>query len=201
VRSCQFSTTTIRHGFAIRRAFSTRTPYASIGTAAAWLAGALLCCLCSPAPVHAYEDQQTLGIGAGYAHAFSDTAPGPGARLELSGGTGLSLAWTARARLAYALHPDRDPLHVGLAALDLLYIIDVLEFVPYFGAGASVFAMARAGAWNAYPAVHAVLGVDYLMSRALTLELDVSAHALITALETDPLYLTATVSLVWMLAP
>jgi hypothetical protein len=165
------------------------------------LGGALLCCLSSPGRVYAYEDQQTIGVGAGYAHSISDTAPASGARLELSASIGLSLAWTARARLSYALHPDADPLHVGMATVELLYIIDVLEFVPYFGAGTSGLVSARNDGVHAYPAVHAVLGVDYLMSRELTFELDVSAHALLTALDTDPLYLTATVSLVWMLDP
>jgi hypothetical protein len=149
--------------------------------------------------VYAYEDQDTVGVGAGYAHAFSDAEPASGARLELSASTGLSLAWAARARLSYGWHPGADALHVGAAAVELLYIIDVLEFVPYFGAGTSVLAMARDDNLDAYPAIHAALGVDYLMSRELTLELDVSAHALLTALDTNPLYLTATVSLVWML--
>jgi hypothetical protein len=149
--------------------------------------------------VHAYEDQLTLGVGAGYAQSISDTEPAPGARLEISGSTGLNLAWTARARLSYALHLDARPLHVGMAAVEILYIIDVLEFVPYFGAGTSILASTRDDDLRAYPAVHGVLGVDYLMSRELTLELDLSGHARLTALDTDPLYLTATVSLVWML--
>jgi hypothetical protein len=163
------------------------------------VAGALLFCLSSPGRASAYEDQQTIGVGAGYAHSISDTEPAPGARLEISGSTGVSLAWTARARLSYGMHPDADPLHVGMAAVEILYIIDVLEFVPYFGAGTSVLASARSDVLRAYPAVHAVLGVDYLMSRELAFELDLSGHARLTALDTDPLYLTATVSLVWML--
>ena len=165
----------------------------------AWLTGALFFWLATPGSVHAYEDQQTIGVGAGYAYTISDTAPASGARLELSASAGLSLAWTARARLSYALHPDADPLHVGMAAVELLYIVDVLEFVPYFGVGTSVLASARDDRLRAYPALQAVLGVDYLMSRELTLEVDLSAHALLTALDTDPLYLAATVSLVWML--
>jgi hypothetical protein len=198
VRSCHFSTTTVWPEAAIPKAGAAGRSSASI---VAWLAGLAGALLCLPPPAHAYEDQQTVGVGAGYAHSISDTAPAPGVRLELSASTGLSVAWTARARLSYGLHPDQEPLHVGIAAVELLYVIDVLEFVPYFGAGTSVLAMARADSLNVYPAGHGVLGVDYLMSRALTLELDLSAHALLTALKTDPLYLTATVSLVWMLDP
>ena len=190
MRSCQFSTTTIRHGRVIPGAAA---------EVAFGLAGALLFCLCSPGLVYAYEDQLTIGVGTGYAHSISDTEPASGARLEISGSTGLNLAWTARARLSYGFHPAADALHVGMAAVELLYLIDVVEFVPHFGAGASVLGSARDDVWRAYPAVHGVLGVDYLMSRELTLELDLSAHARVTALDTDPLYLTATVSLVWML--
>jgi len=120
VRSCQFSSTTIRHQLVIPRA---------VAPGLAWLTGALFFWLATPGSVHAYEDQQTIGVGAGYAYTISDTAPASGARLELSASAGLSLAWTARARLSYALHPDADPLHVGMAAVELLYIVDVLEFV------------------------------------------------------------------------
>jgi hypothetical protein len=199
VRPCQFSSTTIRHRLVIPKSSRAVPPRPPIGSRVTWLAGALLFCLASPGYAYAYEDQRTIGAGAGYAYSISDAAPASGARLELSASTGLGLAWTARARLSYALHPDADPLHVGMAAVELLYIVDVLEFVPYFGAGTSVLASAREDSFHVYPALQAVLGVDYLMSRELTLELDLSAHALLTALDTDPLYLTATVSLVWML--
>jgi hypothetical protein len=160
---------------------------------------ALIGLMAAPPRVHAYEDQRTVGLGLGYAHAVSDALPGPGASIDLSASVGLNAVWTARAHLTYGLHPGSKPLHVGVIAAELLYVIDILEFVPYFGAGLGAVGQAYAGAFNAYPAAHAVAGIDYLLSRALALELDARAHLLLTALQDEPLYLTATLSVVWIL--
>jgi hypothetical protein len=164
------------------------------------LLGAAICFLV-PRAAHAYEDQQTLGLGVGYANVVSSTLPAHGVCVDLSASSGLNASWTARARLTYGWHPDLVPLHVGMAAAELLYMIDILEFVPYFGAGAGVVGHVRAHTLTAYPAVHAFAGVDYLLSRALALELEVRSQALLSALQTHPLYLTATLAVVWVLDP
>jgi hypothetical protein len=177
-------------------AFRRRSPLqlvASLLGAAIWLVG--------PPRAHAYEDQQTLGVGIGYANALSITLPAHGVCVDLSASSGLSATWTARARLTYAWHPDPAPLHVGMAVAELLYVIDVLEWVPYFGAGAGVVGQVRENALTAYPSAHAVAGVDYLLSRGLALELDVRSQVLLSALRTHPLYLAATLAVVWLLDP
>ena len=47
-------------------------------------------------------------------------------------------------------------------------------------------------------ASHVVLGIDYLASRTVALELDGRALALWTALDHDPLYIAATASVIWI---
>jgi hypothetical protein len=156
-------------------------------------------------PARAYEDHCTLGLGLGYAHAFPRGAPHPGALAELTASTGLDVTWTARARVAAAWHPDEQALYRGLAGAELLYMIDVLELVPSFGAGLDavithwpVPAGSDDAELRADFAAHAVLGLDYLLSRELSLALDVRPHLLVTALDDEPLYLTVSASLIWV---
>jgi hypothetical protein len=84
-------------------------------------------------------------------------------------------------------------------------MIDVLELVPSFGAGLdAVITHWPVAAGNddaelrADFAAHAVLGLDYLLSRELSFALDVRPHLLVTALDDEPLYLTVSASLVWV---
>jgi hypothetical protein len=154
----------------------------------------------APAVAHAYEDELTLGVGLGYANAVSNTLPQHGALFDLAGSVGLSNVWTLRGRLSYAFHPDDRPLHVGWAGIEMLYLIDVVEVVPYFGLGVDGFGRDRNGDFRADAASHVVVGLDYLVSRTIALELDVRAHVLWTAIspDRDPFYLAATASVIWM---
>ncbi len=159
------------------------------------LCGALL----SARPAAAYEDQATLGLGLGYAHAFS-VDPAPGAALALSGSLGLGQSWSARALAGYALHPDPDhALHVGLAGAELVYLIDVIEVVPWFGLGADGVLRAQRGELRPELGAHVVLGLDYLWSRELTLSLELRPYLLLTDLDGAPVYGAVIVSASWML--
>jgi hypothetical protein len=151
-----------------------------------------------PDVAHAYEDQITLGVGLGYANAVSDSLPQHGALLDVSSSIGLSNVWSIRGRLSYAVHPDDSPLQVGLIGAELLYLIDVVEVVPYFGIGVDGVGRVRHRDLSTDVASHVVVGIDYLASRGITLGLDVRALALWTALEHDPLYIAATASVIWM---
>jgi hypothetical protein len=171
----------------------------AIGVAVCLAAG------CWPARAHAYEDQYTLGLGLGYAHAFPRGAPHPGALAELSASLGLDATWTARARVSAAWHPSERALYRGLAGAELLYMIDILELVPSFGLGLDALVTRvppLAGADEAELrgdfAAHAVLGIDYLLSRELSLAFDVRPYLLATTLDDEPLYLTISASLVWV---
>jgi hypothetical protein len=162
-----------------------------------FLLGALACLL--PATVaRAYEDQLALGLGAGYAHALSSAPASHGVLFDLTGGAGLSPAWTVRGRFSYAFHPAEQPLHVALAGAELLYLFDVVELVPYFGAGLDGVSRARAGHFEVDAAAHLVVGLDYLLSRDFILGLDLRSHVLVTALDRDPIYVALTASAVWL---
>jgi hypothetical protein len=163
------------------------------------LATAMLCALLGGArPALAYEDQATLGLGLGYAHAFA-LSPAPGAAVALAASLGLGQTLTARALAGYALHPGQRPLHVGLAGAELLYVIDVIELVPWLGLGADGVLRAQAGELEPQLAAHAVLGLDYLLSRELTLSLELRPYVLLTDLDGAPVYGAVIVSASWML--
>lgn len=142
----------------------------------------LACCLVTLAPpgAHAYEDQATLGVDLGWSGAPSAQAgvPRHGATLGVSGTWGLGDTWALGARLAYALHPADAPLHVGVAGVEVLYLVDVLSVVPSLGVGIDGFFGIRDGRLGADLAVHALLSFDYLMSRRWLLGVDVRAFAL-----------------------
>ena len=156
--------------------------------------------MCVPGRALAYEDQITLGLGVGYAHAISPAyGHAPGVITDLSASVGLSQAWTLRGRLAYAAHPEAPALHAVLGAGELLYLVDIVEFVPYAGLGLGVFG----GTWGAdaaiVPAAHVVGGCDYLLTRALALEIDLRAVLWPASLEGDRAYFAAVLSGVLML--
>jgi hypothetical protein len=162
-------------------------------------AAALLCWL--PAELaRAYEDQLTLGVGAGYAHAFASAGPEHGALVDVAASTGLSSTWTLRGRLSYAFYPaERSPAHAGLVGAELLYMIDIVELVPYLGAGIDGVGRARAGDFRVDGAAHLVLGIDYLVSRGFALGLDVRSHLLVTAWRRDPVDLMLALSATWII--
>ena len=171
-------------------------------------APALVACLAAvawPAPARAYEDQYTLGIGLGYAHAFPEAAPHPGALAELNASLGLDPIWTARVRVAGAWHPSENALYRGLAGAELLYMIDILELVPSLGVGVDglltrVPAAAPDGdsALRGDLAANLVLGLDYLLSRDLSLTFEARPFLLVTRVKDEPLYLQLSVGLLWV---
>jgi hypothetical protein len=162
------------------------------------LAALLLALLALPAPARAYEDQLTLGAGAGYALALVEGGPAHGATaLDLSVSSGLDATWSLRARASYALHPAERALHVVLVSPELLYLIDVVEVVPYLGLGVSGVGRASGGAFRPAAGAHLVLGFDYLLSRAFALGLDLRPTLLFTDLDRHPLELLCTVNAQW----
>ena len=97
---------------------------------------ALLCWAALPAPARAYEDQVVLGLDIGYARALAnDDLPANGLLSGLSVDIGIGDAWAIRCRAAYAFHPGGRPLHLGLAGAEVVYLLDILELVPFFGLG------------------------------------------------------------------
>ncbi len=146
-------------------------------------------------PVHAYEDQASLGVSLGYAHAVFHGQPENGAIVSADGSIGLDDIWSLRASLGFGFHPDENrQLSVFLADAELIYMVDVFELVPYFGAGVDGIGTLRSAAFAADFGVHPVFGIDWLPRRNLVLGFCARPIFLITALDRDPVYLTLSVS-------
>ena len=149
-------------------------------------------------PARAYEDHVTVGAGAGYAYSAAEGWPHHGAMFDLSASVGMGPVWSVRAHASYALHPGERSQHAMLLGGDLLYLVDVLEVVPYFGVGAGGIARARRDDLELDAAAHLVLGVDYLISRELTLEFEARPYLLVTELSGQPFYGTVGAAVVFM---
>lgn len=160
----------------------------------------LLLPLCAAAPVHAYEDQLTLGPALGYAHATDTALPHPGASAGVEASLGLGVAWSVRAAASYSLHPGDVNLHHATLGIELVYIVDVLEFVPYAGVGVDGlghWTSARHAAFEADVGVHPVIGIDWLLSRELGLGLCARPIIALTDLKNAPLYLSVALNATW----
>lgn len=172
----------------------------SIALAAALAAlGAL-----APSPALAYEDQFTLGLGGGYAHSIKDGDHAPGVIGELNMSFGLDEAWALRLRAGVARHWERDVINNPYVVdkwqmpvdFELLYIVDIVEFVPYAGGGIG-WHSARGDDPDEALGVHVVAGCDWLLSRSFALELDLRATFYADDVPV-PGYLTAVLSTVFL---
>lgn len=152
-----------------------------------------------PAPAKAYEDQATLFVDLGYAAATGAPALASathGIVGGVGGSWGLNDAWTLRGRLAWAGHPS--DLQVGSLGVEVYYMLDILKLVPFAGLGVDGIAtLADDGTGTSFGAsfaVHALVGLDWLISRKFILGLDVRPHLLPLGLGDDALpsfYLSA----------
>jgi hypothetical protein len=161
--------------------------------------GALLACGASAlaSPAAAYEDQLTIEAGLGYAFAADAGEDArSGLPFSLAASIGLDDVWTVKATTAYAIHTaDAGARHTVIAGAELVYVVDVLEIVPYFGAGLDVFGAWRGPDQDLDAAAHLVFGADYLLTRSLFVGVEIRPHLLLTRLADDdgrtPLYITA----------
>jgi hypothetical protein len=153
------------------------------------------------APVHAYEDQLSLGLGAGYAYLAHSDAPHHGVAIDLEASLGLAAAWSVRAALGYSLHPgERTSCRLNLSG-ELVYVVDVLEFVPSLGLGLDALGSHSHGLRDTRVdfGVHPVLGIDWLLRRELMLGLSARPVFVLTDWARQPLYLSVTLSISWLL--
>jgi hypothetical protein len=123
----------------------------------------LVACLSSPA--RAYEEQLTLGAAAGYAALLdSDPLPRDGIHFALSAGSGFGDAWSIEGFTSYSLYFDERPLHIGMAGLETVYALDIVRFVPLIGAGLDGILTVRSRDTRGDFALHALLGIDFLVN-------------------------------------
>ena len=146
----------------------------------------------APSQARAYEDQLALGLDLGYAIAPLSDAPIPdhGAAAGLSLQLGLNDMFALGVRLGYAIHPGDTSAHVLTAGLEAVYVVDILEVVPFFGLGVDFFGTVQ-DEFRPSVGVHGVLGIDWLFARGWALGVDVRPYwlPLDAALTVDPFYL------------
>jgi hypothetical protein len=164
---------------------------------AAWVFG-LLAGLSATPTARAYEDVITVDFELGAAFSLSPDfmAPCCGPLFGFANSIGLGDKFSFRGRLEYTWMPGSDDVHAAIAGAELFYLIDIVEFVPFFGLGIDMIA----GGPDPFgePALafggHAIVGFDYLLSREIALGLDVRQHVFFNAVEdtnVEPLLLTA----------
>lgn len=142
------------------------------------LALAIVCAFVSARPAHAYEEQASLDFTAGALFVPGAKLPGAGGELALGGALGISDMFVARALFGYAaLFEAGEVTNLGRARVEAAYLVDVLQVVPFFGLGASLW-LYREGGFQARPGGHVLVGLDYLWSRSWTLGLDVRVGVL-----------------------
>ena len=130
----------------------------------------------------AYEEQASLDSALGYVLIVdADERTSQGLGLDLGAGIGISDLGILRGSLGYAALVSQAELrHAGRARIEALYLLDVLQFVPFFGLSAVLVAAETSSARvSLRPGGQLLLGVDYLLSRAWLLGLDVRSGMLI----------------------
>lgn len=129
---------------------------------------------------HAYEDQWGLSVTTGYQLTGSRDAHRSGATVGAIADYGLGEVWTARARADYGFAPAAQGapnLHTGSLAAELVYVLDILTAVPYFGLGAGAILFSDQGERALRPEIHVVAGLDYLLDREWSVGLDLRVLA------------------------
>lgn len=152
--------------------------------------------LAVPGRAAAYDHQVTLDVGAGWGFAPAlEMGPNHGPAFGLSTGIGFDDTWGLGVVAGWAVHPaftdSSEPLQVGLFGVEALYYLDIFVVVPFFGLGVDALTTFDGNEWRVDFAAHARVSVDWLVSREVALGLDVRPYILVTALELDPIYITA----------
>ncbi len=155
-----------------------------------------------PAPrARAYEDRASFALELGWG-VVGSSAPLPthGLVSGLGVGFGLNDTWELRVDAAYGLHPET--LHRLRTSVEILYLVDVIQVVPFVGLGAGgSFSFTTAmpplppdGNVAVRPDLeaHIVAGFDVLLERDWTVGLVVRPIFQLTSAVDDLFYLTVT---------
>ena len=130
-----------------------------------------------PSAASAYEDQATLGLTVGWAGLpRPDLLPGNGVDVGLVAGGGLGDSWSIQGLLNYNIFPDERPLHLAMAGLETVYALDIVRFVPLIGFGLDGLLSVRDRNTRGDFALHALLGVDYLINPRWLVGADVRGY-------------------------
>lgn len=165
---------------------------AVLGRALAFVALALTAL---PPVAHAYDRQLTLDAAVGWGVAPVLDAPNHGPTVAIGTAIGFAEAWGIGLHAGWSVHPafnGGETFHLGFAGIEGLYYIDILEVVPFFGVGVDVLPTfdESTSSWSADVAAHLRASLDYLVSREVAIGVDIRPYVLLSALSTDPVYLT-----------
>jgi hypothetical protein len=152
-----------------------------------------------PNKAAAYEDQLSLGVGAGYAYATRADSSHHGIYANMEASLGFSPEWSVRALVGFGEHPASPRLSRLSAGVEALYLVDVLEFVPYAGIGLDALASFGVERDKWAIGAHPVVGIDWLLDRTFLLGLSARPIFLLNALDRQPLYLTVSLTASWLL--
>jgi hypothetical protein len=165
---------------------------------------AILASLLLPAPARAYEDRLTAGplVGMGIS---SENSLGSefGIVAGVTASVGLDDVWNVRLTAGNGVHPGPDLVDVAFGSLELLYTVDIVEWVPFFGGGVDGVFVFADGSSIAEPGFHGTVGIDRWLSRTWLIGLDLRGIVLPflengPGLAVDPVYVTATIRAEWV---
>jgi hypothetical protein len=163
-----------------------------------------------PSSARAFERSQGFGLESGLAVlSVNGESPEFGVAWGLHYTLALTDQFDFTAELGGA-QVDLDPTVAAGAPTDrpatlwnldagLLYKLDIVQFVPYFGALAGGYVLTGGSLPSALPlpGVEVAAGADYLLSRRWAVGLAIREHLLFTDLGTYPTYLTVTARAEW----
>lgn len=159
--------------------------------------GLVIAAACPPGTVRAYEDQLSFGLGAGYAYATRDDASHHGAFFQLEASLGVTPTWSVRGLVGYGEHPASTRLSQGLLGVEAVYLVDVLELVPYAGIGVDALASFTPDTRFAV-AAHPVVGIDWLLDRSFLMGVSARPMFVLSDFDRGPLYLTVSLTAAWL---
>lgn len=144
------------------------------------------------APARAYEDEVGVGLAAGYGWSAAVLdVPRHGLGLSATAGVGLGDVFALQAHLGWSVHPGDAPMHVALGGVELVYLFDILEIVPFFGVGIDGVGSVVSGQGALELGLHGLLGFDWLVDWDWAVGLDVRVFVLPLAVDgarLDPVY-------------
>jgi hypothetical protein len=104
-----------------------------------------------------------------------------------------------RGLVGYGLHPAAPKLSRLTLGAEALYLVDVLELVPYVGAGIDGIASFSGSEPQLALGAHPVAGLDWLVNRSFLIGLCVRPIFLLSTFDSQPVYVTASLSFAWLL--
>jgi hypothetical protein len=163
-------------------------------------------------PAEAIERQHHIGLAPmlGILKVDSKSTASVGGGGALHYAYGLTDQWNLTAEASHAVvasDQDQDgdaprdrPARVSQVSAGASYVIDILQWVPYFGAQAGAYYVAGGTLPDGLvlPGAAVALGLDYQLSRSFAVGIGARQHFLFTKLDTYPSYTTVSLRFEYM---